>query len=80
MKVTGYGLKGPNWVTWQVRMMSLLALCEVKPYVHSEIKQPNKEDNPIWMGKVFLLKEVPYMEHLKTAYVPSNQVCLLFFL
>jgi hypothetical protein len=32
-KVTGDRLTGPNWVTWQVRMMSLLALCEVEPYV-----------------------------------------------
>ena len=32
-KDAGDGLTGPNWVTWQVRMMSLLALCEVEPYV-----------------------------------------------
>ena len=42
-KVTGNGLTGPNWVTWQVRMMSLLALCEVEPYVRGEIQQPNRE-------------------------------------
>ena len=44
-KVTGDGLTGPNWVTWQVRMMSLLALCEVEPYVRGEIKQPNVEED-----------------------------------
>ena len=32
-KVAGDGLTGPNWVTWQVHMMSLLTLCEVEPYV-----------------------------------------------
>src|ERR1700678_4391783 len=42
----GDGLTGPNWVTWQVRMMSLLALCEVEPYVRGEIKQPNRDDDP----------------------------------
>jgi hypothetical protein len=42
-KVTGDRLTGPNWVTWQVRMMSLLALCEVEPYVRGEIKQPKKK-------------------------------------
>ena len=46
-KVTGDGLTGPNWVTWQVWMMSLLALCEVEPYVHGEIQQPNKEEDPV---------------------------------
>ena len=46
-KVTGNGLTGPNWVTWQVQIMSLLALCEVEPYVHGEIQQPTKEEVPI---------------------------------
>ena len=46
-KVTGDGLTGPNWVSWQVRMMSLLALCEVEPYVRGEIQQPNKDDDPV---------------------------------
>ena len=32
-KVTGDGLTGPNWVTWQVWMMLLHALCEVEPYM-----------------------------------------------
>ena len=41
-KLMGEGLTGPNWVTWQVRMMSLLALCEVEPYIRGEIEQPNK--------------------------------------
>ena len=40
-KITGNGLTGPNWVTWQVRMMSLLALCEVEPYVRGEVQQPH---------------------------------------
>ena len=48
-KVTGDGLRGLNWVTWQVRMLSLLALCEVGPYVCGEIEQPDKE---IASGKV----------------------------
>jgi hypothetical protein len=46
-KVTGDGLNGPNWVSWQVRMLSMLALCEVEPYVRGEIKQLNKEDDPV---------------------------------
>ena len=45
-KVTGDGLTGPNWVSWQVRIKSLLALCEVEPYVRGEINQPNMEDDP----------------------------------
>ena len=44
-KLMGDGLKGLNWVTWQVRVMSLLALCEVEPYIRGEIKQPNKDDD-----------------------------------
>src|SRR5882762_1546408 len=46
-KVSGDGLKGPNWVSWQVRMMSLLALCEVEPYVRGEIIQPNMDADPV---------------------------------
>jgi|ERR1700678_1001110 len=45
-KVTGNSLTGPNWVTWQVRMMSLLALCEVEPYVRGKIEQPNRDVDP----------------------------------
>src|SRR6266702_7934143 len=44
-KLTGDGLTGPNWVTWHIRMMSLLALCEVEQYIHGEILQPNKEED-----------------------------------
>jgi hypothetical protein len=46
-KVTGDGLTGPNWVTWRVRMISLLTLCEVEQYVRGEITQPKREDDPI---------------------------------
>ena len=28
-------------------MMSLLALCEVEHYVHGEIQQPNKTEDPV---------------------------------
>ena len=61
-KVTGDGLKGPNWVTWQVRMMSLLALCEVEPYVRGEVQQPNKEVDPI--GHENWKKNDNYAKHL----------------
>ena len=46
MKATGDGLTDLNWVTWQVWMMSLLVLCEVEPYMCSEIEQPNKDADP----------------------------------
>src|ERR1700678_4787208 len=71
-KVTGNGLKGPNWVTWQVRMMSLLALCEVEPYVCSEIKQPNKEDDPV--GHDNWKKNDNYAKHLITQNVGDEPI------
>ena len=43
-KVMGNGLTGLNWVTWQV-WMSLLALCEVEPYICSKVQQPNQEED-----------------------------------
>ena len=66
-KVTGDGLTGPNWVTWQVRMMSLLALCEVEPYVRGEIQQPEKEEDPIGHGN--WKKNDNYAKHLITQNV-----------
>ena len=65
-KVTGDGLTGPNWVTWQVQMMLLLALCEVEPYVHSEIQQPNKEEDPIGHDN--------YAKHLITQNVGDESI------
>ena len=46
-KVSGKGLTGPNWVTWRVRMWSLLALCKVEPYVRGEVSQPDHEEDPV---------------------------------
>ena len=46
-KVTGDGLTGPNWVTWCIQMMSLLALCKVESYVLREILQPSWEEDPV---------------------------------
>ena len=66
-KVTGDGLTGPNWVTWQVRMMSLLALCEVEPYMRGEIEQPNKDVDPV--GHVNWKKNDNYAKHLITQNV-----------
>ena len=71
-KVTGDGLTGPNWVTWQVRMMSLLALCEVEPYVRGEIQQPNKEDNPV--GHANWKKNDNYAKHLITQNVGDEPI------
>ena len=63
-KVMGDGLTGPNWVTWQVRMMSLLALCEVEPYVRGEVQQPNQEEDPV--GHDNWKKNDNYAKHLIT--------------
>ena len=63
-KVMGDELKGPNWVTWHVQMMSLLALCEVEPYVRGEVQQPNKEVDPI--GHENWKKNDNYAKHLIT--------------
>ena len=71
-KVMGDGLTGPNWVTWQVRMMSLLALCEVEPYVHGEVRQPNREEDPVshdnWK------KNDNYAKHLITQNVGDEAI------
>ena len=71
-KVTGDGLKGPNWVTWQVRMWSLLALCEVEPYVRGEIKQPDKEVDPVGHGN--WKKNDNYAKHLITQNVGDEPI------
>ena len=71
-KVTGDGLKGPNWVTWQVRMWSLLALCEVEPYVRGEIKQPKAEEDP--NGHTNWQKNDNYAKHLITQNVGDESI------
>ena len=71
-KVTGDGLTGPNWVTWQVRMMSLLALCEVEPYVRGEINQPNMEEDPV--GHTNWKKNDNYAKHLITQNVSDESI------
>ena len=69
-KVTGDGLTGPNWVMWRVRMMSLLALCEVESYVLGEILQPSQEQDPVrhdnWK------KNDNYTKHLITQNVADE--------
>jgi hypothetical protein len=70
-KVTGDGLTGPNWVTWQVRMMSLL-VCEVEPYVRGEVQQPNKDDNQI--GHDNWKKNDNYAKHLITQNVGDESI------
>jgi gag-polypeptide of LTR copia-type/Integrase core domain/GAG-pre-integrase domain len=69
-KVTGDGLTGPNWVTWRVRMISLLTLCEVEGYVRGEIKQPNQEDDPI--GFANWKRNDNYAKHLITQNVADE--------
>ena len=71
-KVTGNGLTGPNWVTWQVRMMSLLALCEVEPYVRGEIEQPNRDVDPA--GHDNWKKNDNYAKHLITQNVGDEPI------
>jgi Reverse transcriptase (RNA-dependent DNA polymerase)/gag-polypeptide of LTR copia-type/Integrase core domain/GAG-pre-integrase domain len=71
-KVTGDGLTGPNWVSWQVRMKSLLALCEVEPYVRGEIAQPNKEQDPT--GHDNWKKNDNYAKHLITQNVGDEPI------
>lgn len=66
-KVTGDGLTGPNWITWQVRMMSLMALCEVESYVHGEIEQPSQIDDPV--GHTNWKRNDNYAKHLITQNV-----------
>ena len=69
-KVTGDGLTGPNWVTWRVRMMSLLALCEVESYVLREILQPSREQDPV--GHDNWKKNNNYAKHLITQNVADE--------
>ena len=71
-KVARDGLTGPNWVTWQVRMMSLLALCEVEPYVRGEIKQPSMEEDPI--GHTNWKKNDNFAKHLITQNVSDEAI------
>ena len=71
-KVTGDRLTGPNLVTWQVQMMLLLTLCEVEPYVRSEIQQPNKEEDPI--GHDNWKKNDNYAKHLITQNVGDESI------
>ena len=61
-KVSGEGLTGANWRAWNVRMMSLLALCEVESYVRGEIEQPNKDIDPV--GHTNWQKNDNYARHL----------------
>ena len=61
-KLTGDRLTGPNWVTWRVRMMLLLALCEIESYVRGETPQPNRDDDPV--GHDNWKKNDNYAKHL----------------
>ena len=69
-KVTGDGLRGPNWVTWQVRMLSLLALCEVELYVRGEIEQPDKGIDPVGHWR----KNNNYAKHLITQNIGNEPI------
>ena len=69
-KLTGDGLTGPNWVTWRVRMWSLLALCEVEAYVHGEIPQPARDVDPV--GHDNWKKNDNYAKHLITQNVADE--------
>jgi hypothetical protein len=69
-KLTSDGLTGPNWVTWRVRMMSLLALCEIESYVRGEIPQPNRDDDPV--GHDNWKKNDNYAKHLITQNVADE--------
>lgn len=71
-KVTGDGLTGPNWITWQVRMMSLLALCEVEPYVRGEIEQLSSTGDPT--GYNNWKKNDNYAKHLITQNVGDESI------
>ena len=69
-KLTGDGLTGPNWVTWRVRMWSLLALCEVEAYVRGEIPQPSRDDDLV--GHDNWKKNDNYAKHLITQNVADE--------
>src|SRR5271168_2598810 len=53
-------------------MPSLLALCEVEPYVHGEIKQPKSEDDPV--GHDNWKKNNNYAKHLITQNVGDESI------
>ena len=53
-------------------MMSLLALCEVEPYVCGEIKQPSMEDDPV--GHANWKKNDNYAKHLITQNVGDESI------
>ena len=69
-KLTGDGLTGLNWVTWHVRMMSLLTLCEIESYVRREIPQPSQDDDPV--GHDNWKKNDNYAKHLITQNVADE--------
>ena len=69
-KLTGDGLTGLNWVTWCVCMMSLLALCKIESYVHGEILQLNRDDDPV--GHDNWKKNDNYAKHLITQNVADE--------
>ena len=52
--------------------MSLLALCEVEPYVRGEIQQPNKEGDPV--GHDNWKKNNNYAKHLITQNVGNKSI------
>lgn len=53
-------------------MMSLLALCEVEPYVQGEIQQPNKDNDPA--GHENWKKNNNYAKHLITQNVGDESI------
>src|ERR1700678_1498001 len=53
-------------------MMSLLTLCEVESYVRSEIKQPNRDDDPT--GRINWKKNDNYAKHLITQNVGDDSI------
>src|ERR1700678_2670773 len=69
-KLNGDGLTGPNWVTWRVRMMSLLALREVELYVRGKIPQPSGDNDPV--GHNNWKKNDNYAKHLITQNVADE--------
>ena len=69
-KVTVEGLTGPNWVSWRLRMISLLKLCGVERYVRGEIKQPNEEEDPIGFNNWMMNDN--YAKHLITQNVADE--------
>jgi hypothetical protein len=70
-KVPGEGLTGLNWVTWHVRMWSLLALCKLKSYVRGEIQQPNYNVDLVGHNN---WKDNNYTKHLITQNVGDKYI------